>query len=95
MITGKESSLTLLTARAHELAYANDIQGVRAIMAVVEAKLNETRTDAEERPRLVDDEVKMDLRYKMGFIAGLKYVLALPERGREIIENLPEQGEMK
>lgn len=70
----------------HELADAEHVVAARAMLKAGERRLEEERKMAEERPERNLEDLKRDLVYRIGFIAGLKWMLSLPQEARKLLE---------
>lgn len=71
-----------------EIAGAKDVGASREILSVVKYRIVEEREGNEERPQINDNDVTKDIRYRLGFVSALNWVLSLPEMAQEVIENL-------
>ena len=79
-----------------DLRVLADGKGTEAGMALLTASermRDFVRDDNERRPRTSDD-ISEDIRYRLGFVAGLNWVLGLSERARDRI-NKAAKGERK
>jgi len=57
---------------------------------VIKERRDQIRRQNEDNPKRSSENLKEDIVYKMGFLAGLNFVLDLPEKVREHLKNLPE-----
>jgi hypothetical protein len=60
----------------------------RAFLSRIKSWLSEKDEDYFLTLRINNEDIRMDFRYKAGFIAALKQVLAEPTRIREQISNI-------
>ena len=74
----KENLLAGLS-EAHVLAVS------KTILHAGKIKLDEVRHAMEDRPSLNNDDLKKDFRYQLGMIAGIQWILDLPEVARGYI----------
>jgi hypothetical protein len=56
------------------------------IAKVVEHDLDMLENEVTKSPKLSDDDLTEDLRFKIGGIARLKWVLELPEEARKLLK---------
>ena len=64
------------------VAAAKEILAAREILTAVGIKIDKVRRQSDENP-VLSDEIKKDIRYQLGMIAGLKWVLELPVMAAE------------
>lgn len=57
----------------------------RALSALIEARKNEEQTEVSERPKVDNEDLSRDFRYKLGYVRALDWVLAIPETSRNLL----------
>lgn len=77
------------SAAVLEVSRANEIGGAKAILEAALIKRDEIRKEYEENP-LRSDQIKKDLNFKLGMVAGLNWMLELPEKARQWRDHLPD-----
>ena len=73
----------------HELAILANLDTAeywRLLKKLIDSELNALDKDIRKSPKLCDEDLTEDLRYKMGGIDRLKWVLELPGEAREILK---------
>jgi G:T/U-mismatch repair DNA glycosylase len=58
----------------------------RLVKKVVDGQLGAMEGEVRQSPKLCDEDLTEDLRYKMGGIDRLKWVLELPSEARDILK---------
>jgi hypothetical protein len=81
MITSKTSDIDLQT-----LATLEQCDYWRALKSVLDEDLKLLESEVEMSPRLSDEDLTEDLRFKMGAVARLKQVLRLPDEARALLK---------
>jgi len=62
-----------------------------AMLNGVEIKRDEVRRDSETRPQICNDDFRKDIRWKLGFVAALNWVLDLPGEAQKYLDHLPDK----
>ena len=73
----------------HEIAVLSNLDQSdfwRIVESIVKAELSMTEANIRQFPRLSDEDLTEDLRYKMGGIDRLKWVLELPSEARNYLK---------
>lgn len=70
------------------VSQAEEVRAAFALLEAAKARIDELRTETEDRPRECPDDLTKDWRYLAGQIAGLKWILGLPGRSRDFIKKL-------
>jgi hypothetical protein len=77
------------SAAVLEVSRANEIGGAKGLLEATQIKQDELRTECEKNP-VRSDQIKKDLYFKLGMVAGMSWVLSLPGKAREWREHLPD-----
>lgn len=70
-------------------AEADDIRASKALLSAAQKRIDEIRDEIEDRPQRNESDLKKDVVYKLGFIAGLKWVRRLPSEAKAYQQHLP------
>lgn len=79
-----------------EAILISQIQGLEhgaALLQKAERRLIKERELIEEQPKINCEDIKQDIKYKLGIIDALKWVIALPQEARDILTRLEGGGE--
>ena len=71
-----------------EVSEAEKLMASRGILSATRLRLDEERDTIERAPILEDGDIRKDLRYRLGFVAALKWVLDLPVESRKLIQSM-------
>jgi len=77
----------------HALAGAEEIGAGRALLRMATAKRDITRREMEENPRLDSEDCKYDVRFQLGVIAAMNWLVKQPKEARDYIDRLPDRVE--
>lgn len=69
-----------------ELTGAEHVVAARAMLKAGTSRLEEERKSVEEHPERNLEDLKRDIVHRIGFIAGLKWMLSLPQEARKLLE---------
>lgn len=77
----------------HAMAKAEEIGVGKAFLKAAEKKLKRVRDDAETNPKTIENgNSREDIRFKLGQIDALKWLLSLPEETRQHLERLKNKN---
>lgn len=76
----------------HLIAQIDALDHYRAYRSEGEKKQTEVLASAMERPEISDSDITRDIRYQLGFAAGIAWMLGLPERCKDMINNSLKGG---
>ena len=71
---------------AELIAQADRLEHFMAFKAMVERTRDEVRADLEDHPRVDNENVSRDWRYKNGYLSAIKYLLKLPQDARDSLQ---------
>jgi hypothetical protein len=74
------------------IAGIDGLDHFHAYAAEVEIKKNSMMDSAITGPEICDSDITRDIRYKLGFAAGLAWALSLPEQCRTEINMIRQRG---
>lgn len=75
-----------------DIAESHTVRGAKSLLLAAEKKRDEVTKQAVNEPQHTGD--KNDVLYKLGFAAGLSWVLNLPETAKTVLSKLPEDKEL-
>ena len=84
--------------REHEaeiLAQLLKIDHANILFRVIDRKLKEERELLETIPKLDQVDVREDVRFKLGFINGLKWVLGRPAEAQDLLMNMNDRKQRR
>lgn len=73
----------------HMIAGASSVGASRALLKAAGIRRDKIRDQVESEPKQ-DKNLKEDVVYKLGAISGLKFIIDLPGKANDHIQNLPE-----
>ena len=79
---------SMLEREAILISQVKGLEHGEALFQKAERRLIEEREMAEDQPKINCEDIKQDIRYKLGSINTLKWVLNLPEEARNILIQL-------
>ena len=74
----------------NDIADASAIRASKAILKAVEIKRDELREQVENNP-VESTDINKDIKFKLGMIRGLKWVLELQGHAKDHASHLPEE----
>jgi hypothetical protein len=72
------------------VANARQVMAARVILEAAEIKRDEIRTSKEKNPKICPEDLRKDIVFLTGFVAGLNWAIDLPEEAHKIIAKLPD-----
>jgi len=75
------------------VASAYEIRAAKSLLKAAEIRRNKERDNIELNPKRDDENLKNDIVYKLGLIAGLNFIIDLPREAKKHIHNL--EGDLK
>ena len=73
-----------------QVAGARAVGATKHLLRAAEIRRDKEREQNENYPRRDDSDLRNDFVYKSGYIAALNWILDLPDKARNHINNLPE-----
>jgi len=73
----------------HNIVEARSLGVGRALLKAAELKRDEKRSQNERSPQLCDEDIRKDIRYNLGFVAALNWIMELPQQAKIYISKLP------
>jgi len=70
------------------LSQSEEVEAVRILLKAVESKRDKLREVLETKPKNSPEDLEEDLVFLLGMVKGLNWVLGLPARSRDYINNL-------
>ena len=70
------------------LSQSEEVEAVRVLLKATENKRDAIRETLETQPKHCPDDLEDDLVFLLGMVKGLNWVLGLPARSRNYINNL-------
>lgn len=74
----------------NDLAKAGETGPGRGLLLAAEFMRDREREALEAKPTRGEDDVTKGVEYRLGFIAGMKSILSIPDQARKHLEKLPE-----
>ena len=74
------------------IAQVDGLDHFRAFATEAEKKKRAVLENVMESPEISDTDITRDIRYQLGFAAGISWALSLPERCREQINSSLQRG---
>lgn len=78
----------VLNEEIHALSRIKETGHGRAYLAAIMKRINEERERIESCPTRDDRDLKRDIAYQLGFIAGLRWASRLPEEAEALIKRI-------
>jgi hypothetical protein len=75
-----------------DVAEARTLRGARILLDIVGKVRDELRKEAEDHPQLNDNDLRKDMRYRLGQVEALNRVLRLPDEAAEYLNSLPDRS---
>lgn len=72
------------------MANCRQVGAARILLEAVEIKRDEIRTLNELKPQICDEDISRDIRFNLGIVWALNWVLRLPGVAREVLSKLPD-----
>jgi hypothetical protein len=72
----------------HHLVNAKDYPGGRVLLEVIEKLRDDERGELEKKPVIDSEDIRKDVRYKLGRIQMCNLILGLPEEAFQHIDKL-------
>lgn len=72
------------------LSQSEEVEAVRVLLKATEAKRDEIRKILETKPKHSPEDLEDDLVFLLGMVKAFNWVLGLPARSRNYINNLKE-----
>ena len=69
------------------LAGARDLHAAKVLLRVMEARADAVLGEIRQSARIGCEDVRMDVRYKLGYEAALRWAGGLPDEVRELVEH--------
>jgi len=69
------------------LSQSEEVEAIRVLLKATENKRNKVREALEMKPKYSPENLEEDLVFLLGMAKGLNWVLGLPERSRNYINN--------
>ncbi len=73
------------------LAEAGSLAGSRALLRAATIKRDEIRDRSERTAQICDEDFKRDIRFNLGYVAAMNWLLGLPEQAKQHINKLPNK----
>jgi len=72
------------------LSQSEEVEAVRVLLKATKNKRNKIREILETKPKHSPEDLEEDLVFLLGMVKGLNWVLGLPARSRDYINNIKQ-----
>jgi len=72
------------------LSQSEEVEAIRVLLKATKNKRNKVREILETKPKHSPEDLEEDLVFLLGMVKGLNWVLGLPARSRDYINNIKQ-----
>ena len=74
----------------NHIADIRQVGYARAFLEGIEAKRDQIRATNETNPAICDEDLSKDIRFRLGAVWALNWVLSIPDAARVIVSQVPD-----